>query len=184
MTFFILLLQIVNDMLQTQLYMVGPSYQSQIPSIRQCVLVHIRAVCVCVCFGYVRVQLTDGTVCNELLCDNYGACWGKLEKKKCWWVWESVCLCVNEARSDERVFLCNACTGVLCRCAGASRCCQLRGERGSGRRTFTATYHCYYYICYYWFMNRERKQKEDYYIRDKGAEINIILKFLSFREVI
>lgn len=31
--------------------------------------------------GRACVQLTDGTVCNELLCDNYGACWGKWEKK-------------------------------------------------------------------------------------------------------
>lgn len=29
--------------------------------------------------GHVRAPPTDGTACDELLRDNYGACWGKVD---------------------------------------------------------------------------------------------------------
>ena len=61
-------------------------------------VVHVRVVCARAFVwvsGRARVQLTDGTVCNELLCDNYGACWGKWrEKKKSADEFGTVCVCV------------------------------------------------------------------------------------------
>lgn len=90
---------------------------------------HLAAVWLCtyvwfVCgFGSACAQLTDGTVCNELLCDNYGACWGKW-KKKCWWVWDCVCLRVNEDESGKRVRPCAEGwifhVSVFCVCADVS----------------------------------------------------------------
>lgn len=59
---------------------------------------HLAAVWLCtyvwfVCgFGSACAQLTDGTVCNELLCDNYGACWGKWKKSAD--EFGTVCVCV------------------------------------------------------------------------------------------
>lgn len=54
--------------------------------------------------------------------------WGKLgegkrKKKKVLMRGQSVCSCVNEARSDG---------DVLCMWVGVAGCCQLRGGRGSG----------------------------------------------------
>lgn len=53
---------------------------------------HLAAVWFVCGFGSACAQLTDGTVCNELLCDNYGACWGKWKKSAD--EFGTVCVCV------------------------------------------------------------------------------------------
>lgn len=49
-----------------------------------------------------HVQLTDGPVCNELLCDNYEPCWGKGEKKKSRRGADEFGTCANETQNEER----------------------------------------------------------------------------------
>lgn len=72
------------------------------------------AVCICACidvhFGHGLMHPTDGTVCNELICDNYLACWGKLKKmdpvefyRVDVWRDMSACYCVNGAATSSQM---------------------------------------------------------------------------------
>lgn len=65
----------------------------------------------CMHFVSVLMHLTDGTVCNELICDNYGSYWGKWRKKSPD-EFKSMCVYVWRRPGGMRVCCCVLCVGV------------------------------------------------------------------------